>query len=256
MSVALSHASFGSGPPLLILHGLFGSHGNWAAVARRLGEWRTVYVLDLRNHGASPWDDRMDYPAMAEDVAAFVADHGIARPAILGHSMGGKVAMTLALADPALLERLVVVDIAPVARRPTHLEEAEAMRSIDLTKVTRRGDADAQMRLRIEDPAVRAFLLQNLVAGSQGMHWRLNLEAIVANMAELAGFPAFPPGTAYRGSTLVVRGANSAYIRDADRPAFAQLFPDYRLVTIEGAGHWLHAERFEEFLAAVTPFLR
>jgi pimeloyl-ACP methyl ester carboxylesterase len=255
MPVALAHATFGSGPPLLILHGLFGSHGNWTAVARRLGERRTVFALDLRNHGASPWDARMDYPAMAEDIAAFIAAHGIARPAILGHSMGGKVAMALALADPALVERLVAVDIAPVPRPPTHQEEAVAMRSLDLTGITRRADADALLRPRIADPAVRLFLLQNLVPGPDGLRWRLNLPAIIDNIDALGSFPEFPPGASYPGPTLVVRGALSNYVADADLPAFARLFPQYRLVTIPGAGHWLHAERFEEFLAAVTPFL-
>jgi esterase len=255
MAVALAFQQHGSGPPVVILHGLFGSAGNWTAVARLLGERFRVYALDLRNHGASPWAEPMDYPAMAEDVAAFLASRGLRSTALIGHSLGGKVAMTLALTAPQMVERLVVVDIAPVARPATHAAYAEAMRALDLRGVSRRGAADALLKSQIADHAVRAFLLQNLVPGADGLQWRINLDAILKDMEAISGFPDFPPGTAYPGPVLVVRGALSDYVEDRDLPAFARFFPAFRLVTIAGAGHWVHAERTEPFLDAVTPFL-
>jgi esterase len=255
MAVALAHAEYGAGPPVLILHGLFGAGVNWTMVARRLAEHFRVFALDLRNHGASPWAPRMDYPAMAEDVASFIAGHDLGRAALIGHSMGGKVAMALALSSPDLVTRLVVVDIAPVERPPTHMAFVEAMLALDLTGLTRRSAADAALRPAVPNDADRQFLLQNLVGGPDGFHWRLNLKAIRDEMAELSGFPDFTADAAYRGPTLVIRGANSGYVADRDLPAFARFFPAFQLVTIASAGHWLHAERPDEFLAAVMPFL-
>ena len=255
MTVALAVQQHGSGPSVVILHGLFGSAGNWTAVARLLADRFRVYALDLRNHGASPWAARMDYPAMAEDVAAFIAARGLSSAAIIGHSLGGKAAMTLALTAPQWVERLVVVDIAPVARPPTHAAYAEAMRALDLRGVSRRGAADVLLKPRISNDAERTFLLQNLVPGADGLQWRINLDAILNGMAAISGFPECPPGTRYPGPVLVVRGALSDYVEDSDLPAFARLFPAFRLVTIPGAGHWVHAERTEPFLEAVIPFL-
>jgi esterase len=255
MAVALAAAEFGAGPPVLILHGLFGSGTNWHTLAQRLAARRHVFALDLRNHGASPWAERMDYEAMADDVAAFIAARGLGTAALVGHSMGGKAAMVLALTAPHLVERLVVVDIAPVAHPPLHAVEVEAMRVLDLRGVSRRGEADALLRPRIPDDAVRRFLLQNLVSGPDGLRWRLNLAAIAAAMATLSGFPALSAGAAYRGPALLVRGERSDYAGDRDLPAFRKLFPTLQCVTIADAGHWIHAERPEEFLAAVTPFL-
>lgn len=255
MAVALAHVEYGAGPPVIILHGLFGASANWTMVARRLAEHFHVFALDLRNHGASPWAPRMDYAAMAEDVAGFIAAQGLDRAALIGHSMGGKIAMTLALSSPELVERLVVVDIAPTPRPPTHMAFVEAMLALDLHGMTRRTAADAALQPSIPNDAERLFLLQNLVAGPDGLRWRLNLATIRDEMAQLSGFPAFDEAAAYRGPTLVIRGANSDYVEDRDLPEFARLFPAYQLVTIAGAGHWVHAERPTEFLAAVTPFL-
>jgi esterase len=255
MAVALAFQQHGSGPPVLILHGLFGSSGNWTAVARLLGERFRVFALDLRNHGASPWAERMEYPAMAEDVAEFMTANGLSKAAIIGHSLGGKVAMTLALTQPQRVDRLVVVDIAPVPRPTTHAAYAEAMRALDLRGVSRRGAADALLKPRIANDAERMFLLQNLVPGADGLRWRINLDAILNGMAAISGFPDFAPGTTYPGPVLVIRGALSGYIEERDLDAFARLFPAFRLVTIAGAGHWVHAERTEPFLDAVTPFL-
>jgi pimeloyl-ACP methyl ester carboxylesterase len=253
VALDLAFQQRGAGPPVLILHGLFGSAGNWTGVARALGERFEVFALDLRNHGASPWDSRMDYPTMAEDVAQFVVARNLGHAAVIGHSLGGKVAMTLALSAPDLVERLVVVDIAPAPRPPTHLAYVEAMQALDLGATARRVTADALLKPRIPDDAERGFLLQNLLFAGDRPHWRINLDAIAAGMDDMAGFPDFT--TPYRGPVLAIRGGASPYVPDRDLPAFARLFPAYRLVTIPGAGHWLHAERAAEFLAAVMPFL-
>lgn len=253
--VDLAYTEYGAGRPVLILHGLFGSGANWTAVARQLGQQFRVFALDLRNHGASPWAERMDYPAMAADIAAFIARQRLGRAAVLGHSMGGKAGMVLALTQPALVERLVVVDIAPVARAPAHAANVEAMRALDLRGATRRGAVDALLRPHIPDDTVRLFLLQNLVPGPDGLQWQINLDAILAGLEKISGFPDFPPGVEYPGPTLVVRGERSDYIEERDLPAFRRLFPNFRLVTIARAGHWVHADRTEEFLAELTPFL-
>ena len=255
MAVALAHAEWGAGPPVLILHGLFGSAQNWTTIGRRLGAQFHVLALDLRNHGASPWARPMDYEAMADDVAAFMTAQKIAGAPIIGHSMGGKAAMVLALKAPALVPRLVVVDIAPVVRDTVLDPYIEAMAALDLSRIKRRAEADAALQPQIPDVMVRNFLLQNLVAVDGGMRWRINLEVLHQDMPKIAGFPAFPAGASYRGPTLVVRGAASDYVDDEELAAFGKFFPSFKLVTIPNAGHWVHAEAADAFLAAVTPFL-
>lgn len=255
MPVALAHAEWGAGPPVIVLHGLFGSAQNWATIARRLGAHFRVLVPDLRNHGASPWARPMDYRAMADDVAAFMAAQKIAAAPIVGHSMGGKAAMVLALTAPEKVERLVVVDIAPVARATVLDPYIEAMARLDLTRIKRRTEADAALKPSIADAAVRNFLLQNLVASDGALRWRINLDVLRDDMPKIAGFPAFPARTIYRGPMLVLRGGASDYVDDEGLAAFAEFFPGFRLVTLAGAGHWAHAEAPDAFLAAVTPFL-
>ena len=255
MAVDLAFAEHGAGPPVLILHGLFGAGTNWTTVAQRLSSRFRVFTLDMRNHGASPWTEPMDYPAMAADLAAFIAARGLGTASLVGHSMGGKAAMLLALEKPQLVERLVVVDIAPVAHPPLHGVEVEAMRALDLRGVERRGAVDAVLRPRIPDDAVRHFLLQNLVTAPGGLKWRLNLDAIAAAMTTLSGFPAPPGGKPHRGPTLLVRGERSDYAADPALPPFRALFPALEVATIAGAGHWVHAERLDDFIAAVNPFL-
>lgn len=259
MTVHLASLEEGSGPPLAILHGLFGSGRNWAAIAARLAAHWRVIRLDLRNHGGSDWADGMDYKALAADVHAALAALGIAKFALLGHSMGGKTAMVEALVNPGAVERLVVVDIAPVAYPPRHLGHAEAMRAVDLTAARRRGDADRQLAAAIPDAAERAFLLQNLVFDThfaQGRpRWRLNLAAIAHAMPALTGFPSFAPGARYDGPALFVAGGRSDYVRPEHEPEIRRLFPAARIARIADAGHWLHAEQPQQFLDLVTRFL-
>lgn len=255
-ALSLAAVEYGDGPPLAILHGLFGSGRNWATTAQRMAARHRVVALDLRNHGASPWADSMDYAEMAEDVRQTLHALGHRRFALLGHSMGGKVAMMAALLYGGEVERLVVADIAPVAYQPRHLAHVRAMRALDLAGIRRRGDADARLAPELPDPAERAFLLQNLIFDGGAVRWRLNLAAIEREMPFLVGFPPVSAGVAYRGPALFIGGGRSDYLRPEHEPAIRLLFPNARLARIAEAGHWLHAERPQEFLQLVEPFLR
>ena len=232
-------------PPLLIAHGLFGSARNWGVVAKRLSERRRVVAVDMRNHGASPWFDGQTYPEMAADLAEVLAGPSD----VLGHSMGGKAAMVLALTQAHLVRRLVVADIAPVGYAHDQLDKIDAMRRVDLGRVASRGEAGVMMGL--DDPALAAFFLQSLDLA--GRRWRLNLEALATNMAAIIGFPALTG--AFNGPTLFLTGAQSPYVLPEHRDRILALFPRAVFVSIAAAGHWLHAEYPREFVAAVEEFL-
>jgi esterase len=256
MTLELTHDAFGAaGPPVVILHGLLGSARNWTSIAKELAGTHRVCALDLRNHGRSPWAATMSFDEMAGDVAAFIERQGLGAVTPIGHSLGGKVAMRLALTRPALTLRLVVVDVAPVAYAHTFAPLIEAMRQVDLAQVKRRSDAELQLQRVVPDAAMRNFLLQNLVKTDAGFVWRVNLEALAANMDELLGFPAPAPDAAYGGPTMFIAGGRSDYVRPQHRPLIERLFPNAEHVIIADAGHWLHAERPAEFLAHVRRFL-
>jgi len=250
-----------SGPRVVFLHGLFGQGRNFATIATRLAEHGyRVSTVDLPNHGHSPWTATQDYGDMAELVASVLIDWE--QPVVLiGHSMGGKVAMTLALRRPELCSALVVVDIAPVdypAERPgsPFARYLTAMQAIDTATLSSRAQADAALVDTEPDPRVRGFLLQSLVRdGVGGWRWRLNLDVLAAHLGGLVGFPTPPAGAHFDGPVLWVAGAESGYVRDVDRPPMTALFPHTRLVRIKGAGHWVHSEQPAVFLAAVTRFL-
>jgi esterase len=238
--------------PLVIAHGLFGSARNWGAVSKRLSEERPVIALDLRNHGESGWSDEHSYPALAADVAEAIEAEG-GRADVLGHSMGGKAAMVVALTCPDLVRRLVVADIAPVAYSHTQIGYVRAMRALDLSGVTRRSEADRRLAAAVSDRAVRAFLLQSLVFEGGGATWRLNLPVLEAEMPEIMSFPALE--ARHAGPVLFLRGGASDYVRDAHLPRIHALFPSARVETLSGAGHWLHAEKPDAFAEAVAKFL-
>ena len=254
-AVKLAAIEQGSGSPLLILHGLFGSGRNWSTPAQRLGAARHVFALDARNHGASPWADSMTYADMTEDVQAFAASHRLGPASIIGHSMGGKTAMLLALDHAEAVERLVVVDVAPVTYPPALAAYVRAMRAVDLAGVSRRAEVDAQLADAVTSQAERAFLLQNLVLEGGQARWRLNLPVLERFMTEISGFPALPTDASFAGPALFVTGEHSSYVRPEYRPAIERLFPRARIVSVSGAGHWLHAERPDAFLGLVMPFL-
>lgn len=244
--------------PLLIVHGLFGSARNWSAIARRLGEDRPVTCVDLRNHGESPFAPTHGYDDLAGDLAGALRRMGAepGAPAdVLGHSMGGKAAMRLALEQPRLLRRLIVADIAPVAYAHSQSHLIAAMRGLDLAGLADRRSADRRLSDRIADPAVRAFLLQSLDLKADPPRWRLNLDVLEAEMHRITGWPDPAGLPAFDGPALFLAGAQSDYVRPEHRPAIRALFPRAAIARLPGAGHWLHAERPREFEAAVRAFL-
>jgi pimeloyl-ACP methyl ester carboxylesterase len=242
----------GTGAPVVLLHGLFGHAANFGTLIRRLATHHRVIALDLRNHGASGHAAQMTYPVMAGDVLETLRDRAALPAAFLGHSMGGKVAMTAALAAPAAVARLLVADIAPVRYPPAWRELAAAMAAIPLHPALTRAAADAALAGHAE-PAVRAFLLQNLRFGA-APRWRIDLPAIAAALPAIEDWPT-PDSPPYRGPTLFVAGANSAYIRPAHRAPIRALFPRARFVTVKDSGHWLHADNPSAFAAVVEAFL-
>ncbi|MCC7426970.1 MAG: alpha/beta fold hydrolase [Alphaproteobacteria bacterium] len=254
--VALSVVETGQGPPVAILHGLFGSALNWASIARSLGARFRVLALDARNHGNSPWAWRCDYPVMTSDVIHALKQRGINQCAVIGHSMGGKTAMTLALTRPEMVDRLVIVDIAPVRYEPRVIGYVEAMLAVDLNAVGRRTDADAALAQSVPDAETRQFLLQNLSADATGRYrWKIHLEALRAGIAVLAAFPEMPNGVRYAGPTLFVAGERSDYIQPRHAAAIRAMFPAARTEVVARAGHWVHAQNPQGFLACIEPFL-
>jgi esterase len=240
-----------------LLHGLFGAAANWGTVQRRLAaSGRRVLALDLRNHGASPRSEAMDYPAMAGDVAETLAALGAGPPAaVVGHSMGGKVAMALALSRPDSVARLVVADIAPVTYPPGLRGYVEAMRDVPLRPGLTRREADVALASAVPQPGIRAFLLQNLRFDADPPSWRLHLDAIAAAMPVLEGFPDFGDRR-YEGPVLVLAGERSDYLRAPEHQArLRALFPAARFATVPAAGHWVHADNPAGFLALLEPFL-
>lgn len=249
---ATVHGAATDRPPLVIAHGLFGSSRNWGAIAKRLAADRRVVAVDLRNHGDSPRAAANDYPALAADLAETIAELG-GTADLLGHSMGGKAAMALALTDPGKLRRLIVADMAPVAYDRSQLPYVRAMEAVDLSAVTRRGDVDAALAPAVPEAAVRTFLAQSVALGPDGAVWKLNLPALGAEMPKIMGWPDLPG--AFAGPTLFLRGGASDYVRPDAVPRIRALFPAARIEAVPGAGHWLHADAPAAFIAAVQAFL-
>jgi pimeloyl-ACP methyl ester carboxylesterase len=242
----------GGRPPLVIAHGLFGSARNWGAIAKRLADDRQVIAVDMRNHGDSPRSPDNGYEAMAGDLADTIAAHG-GRADVLGHSMGGKAAMVLALTDPGRVGRLVVADIAPVAYRHSQIDLVRAMQALDLGAVSRRAEADTALAPRVPDRGVRAFLLQSLAVADSRAAWKLNLPALADQMPRIMGFPELKPG--FDGPALFVTGATSDYVRPEHWLRIRALFPAATHRELPGAGHWLHADAPAAFAEAVAAFL-
>ncbi|WP_299724799.1 alpha/beta fold hydrolase [uncultured Tateyamaria sp.] len=248
----LAYTTHGDGPgtPLLIVHGLYGSGRNWGVIAKRLSDTRRVVTVDMRNHGTSFWDDDNSYAALAGDLAQ-VIDHLGAPMDVVGHSMGGKAAMVLALTRPHTLRRLIIADIAPIGYIHTQMQFITAMRAVDLSLLTRRSEANEQLaRLGVE-PALTSFLTQSLDIKEQ--RWRLNLDALAANMDSIIGFPTLE--ASHEGPTLFLKGAESDYVTHDHRPTIKGLFPEARFAKIPGAGHWLHADNPRAFEATVRAYL-
>jgi esterase len=254
MPLSLAYREYGQGQPMVILHGLFGSAQNWHSIAEHLAKSYRVIVCDLRNHGVSPWAPTMSFPEMADDLEVLIDEKGLGSAIVLGHSVGGKAAMLTALKHADKLESLIVIDIAPVGYEAPFLDYIEAMRGIDLAGVRRRAEVDEALAPIVDDPAARQFLLQNLDERSRGFAWRLNLDAIAANMQELLSFPD-TSALAYEGRALFVSGAESDYIGQRHHGAVWDRFPQAEFAVIADAGHYPHVEQPERFLARVSDFL-
>ncbi len=251
MALQLEAETSGEGPPLLLLHGLFGSAANWRSIARAFAPSHQVHALDLRNHGASPWAETMGYAEMADDLRDYIVRQRLQRSSVMGHSMGGKAAMALALADPGLIDRLVVVDIAPIAYADTLTPFAEAMRSVDVVAAASRTEVQRRLQSLLPDPSVAPFLVQNLVMRNDHFDWRINLAVITASMAGLGSFPAELRGLRFDRPVAVIAGENSNYVPADAAAAFAPMFPRVSVERIAGAGHWVHADRPAEFADAL-----
>ena len=248
----LNFTTYGDGPgtPTLIVHGLFGSARNWGVIAKRLSDRAKVVTVDQRNHGNSPWKDSHTYPDMAADLAEVIDQFG-ERMDVIGHSMGGKAAMALALTHPDSVGKLVLGDIAPVSYGHTQMPFIDAMRAVDLDAVSRRSDAQAQLAAQGVDPALQSFFTQSLDVSDK--RWRLNLDALADQMPQILSFPHFD--TTFDRPALFLSGADSDYVTADHRPAIKALFPAARFARLSGAGHWLHADKPREFEASVRAFL-
>jgi pimeloyl-ACP methyl ester carboxylesterase len=254
----------GQGPPLFILHGLFGSGDNWRSVVKPLTEHFTVYFVDQRNHGRSFWSDRHDLPSMKQDLHNLFLDFGIERAPVLGHSMGGKVAMLFALSHPELVESLIIVDMGMKEYPPHHTEVLAGLHTVDLARVESRQEAEKALGLHISDLATRQFLMKSLyrkqwydgpgILDKETWEWRFNLAVLTKQYAHILESVELP-GRHYDGPTVFIRGAKSKYVLDADWPSILPYFPKATLVTIPEAGHWVHADKPAEFVAAVQRFL-
>lgn len=245
--------------PLVLLHGLLGSGRNWQTAGAGLAEaadGRNVWALDLRNHGKSPWSDVMTYDAMVDDVLAWLDARGLGAVDLMGHSMGGKVAMTLACRRPERVRSLMVVDIAPKSYLSHgHRAEFAAMNELRLAELATRGEAELKMEGRVPDWAMRKFLTTNLERGEDGAwRWAVNLPVLTAALTEVESNP-LAGGERFAGPVLVVRGGKSRYVTDEDVAKIAEYFPAARVETIAAAGHNPHMETRAEFCAAVGSFL-
>lgn len=250
----LHFREYGSGPALTILHGLLGASGNWHTLSRkRFGETHRVIVPDLRNHGKSPHDSRFDYEAMAEDIVELWDSCGVESSSVMGHSMGGKVAMHLALAYPDRVSSLIVVDMAPRAYPPSHEALFQALADADPESHDSRASVEELLSQRIPDNGVLQFLLKNLERHDGGYRWQMNLETIVANYDRvLEGLTVI---ATYDGPTLFIRGGASDYVLDDDRPLIEAYFPGAELETLSDVGHWVHAQAPDAFADLVEGFL-
>lgn len=250
----LNFQTYGAGHPIIVLHGLFGSLTNWNTISKALSERYQVVAVDLRNHGGSPHDDTMNYAVMADDLRALMQTQGFTSAHVLGHSMGGKAAMQLALSAPELVDRLIVVDIAPRAYPRHHDEIFAALNSLDLAAYSNRAELDQALAVSLRDRAVRHFLLTNAVRDPDGgFSWRLNLPVIERDYEHL--MIALSPEGTFSRPTLFIRGERSDYISPADEAQIRVMFPRATITTIPNAGHWVHAEAPQALLESVMQFL-
>ena len=247
----LNYMTFGDekSPPVMIVHGLYGSGKNWGVIAKRLSDQFFVITVDLRNHGDSPWLDTHNYHVMADDLVEVINSLNI-KPNIIGHSMGGKAAMVLALKHPNLVRNLIIADIAPVKYEHDQSQFIEAMQKVDLSKVEKRSDATLALSKFVEDKSLQNFFTQSL--DIKAKRWKLNLKVLRSEMSEILSFPKIE--SEFSGHSLFLKGENSDYIKPEHRKLIKSLFTKARFATFKEAGHWLHAEKPREFESAARLF--
>ena len=247
----LNYMTFGDekSPPVMIVHGLYGSGRNWGVIAKRLSDQFFVITVDLRNHGDSPWLDTHNYHVMADDLVEVINSLNI-KPNIIGHSMGGKAAMVLALKRPNLVRNLIIADIAPVKYEHDQSQFIEAMQKVDLSKVEKRSDATLALSKFVEDKSLQNFFTQSL--DIKAKRWKLNLKVLRSEMSEILSFPKIE--SEFSGHSLFLKGENSDYIKPEHRKLIESLFTKARFATFKEAGHWLHAEKPREFESAARLF--
>ena len=249
----LFYRELGQGTPIIIMHGLFGSSDNWLTQARMLSSGYHVFSLDLRNHGLSPHDEAFNYPVMVSDLQEFIEQHELKGPVLIGHSMGGKVAMNFALAHPAMVSKLIVVDMAPKAYDLEHYVILEGLKAVPIDSITSRTEADEKLSEFVPEAGVRQFLLKNLQREPEGgFAWKINLPAVGKNLPKI-GYDLEFKGK-FEKPALFIRGARSAYIKDDDLGRIREIFPAAKLETLD-TGHWVQAEKPKEFVEVVVNWL-
>ncbi|MCK5889674.1 MAG: alpha/beta fold hydrolase [Methylococcales bacterium] len=253
-TVQLNFEEYGDGlkTPLIIIHGFFASSRNWRQIAKKLADSYHVYNLDMRNHGGSPHHPVMDYPSMVEDVKCFMDEHNIDSAAILGHSMGGKVAMWFALNYPEKVNGLMVADISPVDYQHSFNQTIQALKEIPLDQIKNRNQADNFLETAVPEQSYRLFLLQNLQLVDGEYSWRVDLDIFYRTADNIVGFPSLDALSPFKGKALFVMGGNSHY---TNKEAIEQYFPLAEISVLEGANHWLHVDNPEGFLLSVTAFM-
>lgn len=244
----------GEGQPIVILHGVFGSCDNWITPAKMLSDKNKLFLVDQRNHGHSPNSDEFTNSIMADDLKEFIEEHNIVDPIIIGHSMGGKVAMTFASRYKSLLKKLIVVDISPRYYPPHHQSIIAGLKSIDLPNLKSRQEADEQLSKYVSELGVRQFLLKNIYRNEANeFAWRINLPVISEKINNIC--EPLDPEVRIDIPTLFIRGSESDYIRENDEVLIKSIFSDVKIATIEGAGHWVQAEKPKEFIEEIVKFI-
>lgn len=244
----------GEGEPLIIMHGVFGMGDNWQSLGRKWAQDFEVHLLDMRNHGKSPHAEEFSYELMSEDLLEYMDDRQMDKAFIIGHSMGGKTAMLFSVLNPDRVSKLIIADIAPKPYKPHHQEILEALNSLKLDEIKSRTEAEDQFSNKIQDLGTRQFLLKSLYWKEKGLlEWRFNLKVIEREIMKVGD--GLVANAIFNGPCLFLRGGNSWYIKDEDEDQILEHFPQASLETIEGAGHWLHAEKPIEFFEIANGFL-
>mgnify|MGYP000848503791 CR=1 FL=1 len=263
--IEMAYKVFGQGKPIVVIHGLYGMSDNWLPFAKRMQNRYKVYLVDVRNHGLSSHSETHTYEDICSDISLFLKNHNIEKAILMGHSMGGKAAMLFALQNPGKILSLIIVDIAPVnyqskmydKRIYNHSDIIKAMLKLEVDKIKNRTEAEVLLNRSVGDIRTTRFLLKNLIKTEEGYKWRLNLKTLQSSLINIvSGFDSknLEPATLF--PVLILKGSNSGFVTFEGEDAIRRYFPLAKIVTIEGAGHWLHAEKPDDFFEAVNAFLK